>query len=579
MSEILRALQHPKAPTWFRLGECTSVFEAALEEADKANAARRLLGREGSLWSEDEWTASDIEERLGWLDLPQSMRIEIPRLKALAAEIRAADIEHVVLLGMGGSSLAPEVMGHILGHDPLCPHLTILDSTDPSQIRHATQDIPLAQTLFLVASKSGTTAETRNLYVYFKHAVHEKVSEKQWSNHFIAITDPGTPLEEMARRDDFRTVYLNPTDIGGRYSALSFYGLVPASLVGVDLDELLQQAKEMAWECRAGVPAENNPGLVLGAIMGGLARHSEPRDKLTLLTSPQVSPFGAWVEQLLAESTGKEGTGILPIDREPPRPAEAYGHDRLFIYVRLATDDNEENDKRVTELIAEDHPVVVLHLSKVYKLGAEFFRWEFATAIAGYLLGINPFNQPNVEAAKTQARNALAQYEETETLPEVSPILQKGGFEIYGPETNTQSVAEYLTSFLSDARPDDYIATLAYIERDKENFDLLQEMRRLLGKKTGLATTVGFGPRYLHSTGQLHKGGKNNGLFLQITHTTKDDLPIPNKEYTFSILKRAQALGDLEALREADRRAIRVHIDRPLASGLRELTEIMQKAL
>lgn len=579
MSEILADLQHPESPIWFRLGECTSIFEAALEEADEANATHRLWGREGSLWSEDEWTISNIEERLGWLDLPQSMRIEIPRLKALAAEIRAADIEHVVLLGMGGSSLAPEVMGHILGNDLDYPHLTILDSTDPAQIRHATQDIPLPKTLFLVASKSGTTAETRNLYTYFKHAMREKVGEELWNNHFIAITDPGTPLEELARKNDFRTVYLNPTDIGGRYSALSFYGLVPASLVGIDLDELLLQAKEMAWECRAGIPAENNPGLVLGAIMGGFARHVEPRDKLTLITSPQLSSFGAWAEQLLAESTGKESTGILPIDQEPPRPVEAYGHDRLFVYVRLATDDNEENDKRVTNLIAEEHPVVVLHLPDIYNLGAEFFRWEFATAIAGYLLGINPFNQPNVEAAKTQARNALAQYEETETLPEVSPILQEGEFEIYGPEKDAGDMAAYLASFLSKAKHDDYIAILAYIERNKEHHNLLQEMRRLLGEKTGLATTVGFGPRYLHSTGQLHKGGRNNGLFLQITHTTEDDLPIPQREYTFGILKRAQALGDLEALKEANRRVIRVHIDQPLMAGLHELIEVLQKAL
>ncbi|MFP3895234.1 MAG: hypothetical protein ACLFV5_00120 [Anaerolineales bacterium] len=578
MSETLEALQHPESPAWFRLGEDTAIFEAALKEAEEANAARRLWGREGGLWSEDEWTASHIEERLGWLDLPQSMRIEIPRLKALAAEIRAADIRHVVLLGMGGSSLAPEVMGHILGDDQY-PHLTILDSTDPLQIRHATQSVPLGQTLFLIASKSGTTAETRNLYLYFKHAVREKVSEEHWSNHFVAITDPGTPLEEIARREDFRTVYLNPTDIGGRYSALSFYGLVPASLVGVDLDELLRQAKEMAWECRAGVPAENNPGLVLGAIMGGLARHSEPRDKMTLITSPQMSPFGAWAEQMLAESTGKEGTGILPVDREPPRPAGAYGHDRLFVYVRLATDDNKENDKRVTELIAEEHPVVVLNLPDIHNLGGEFFRWEFATAIAGYLLNINPFNQPNVEAAKTQARNALTQYEETKTLPKVSPVLQEGGFKIYGPETGVESMVAYLASFLGDAEPDDYIAILAYVERNREHDDILQEMRRLLGEKTGLATTAGFGPRYLHSTGQLHKGGRNNGLFLQITYTPEEDLPIPTREYTFSVFKRAQALGDLEALREADRRAIRVHIDRPLASGLQELTEIIQKAL
>jgi glucose-6-phosphate isomerase len=577
MNNVLDSLRNLDSPTWIQLGEYGAAFEKALKEADEANAARRVWGREGSLWSEDQWMASNIEERLGWLDLPQSMRIEIPRLKALAAEIRAADIQHVILLGMGGSSLAAEVMGRILGDDPDHPSLTILDSTDPSQIRRTAQKASLARTLFIVASKSGTTAETRNLYTYFKHAMREEVGEERWGSHFIAVTDPGTPLAEIAKNEGFRTFYLNPTDIGGRYSALSFFGLVPASLVGIDLDELLRQAKDMAWSCRAAVAAENNPGLVLGAIMGGLARHpSEPHDKLTLITSPRVAPFGPWTEQLLAESTGKEGVGILPIEREPARPAAEYGRDRLFVYVRLATDDNEENDARIAELIEEGHPVVVSRLPDIYGLGAEFFRWEFATAVAGYLLGINPFNQPNVEAAKTQARNALSEFEETEALPEFSPVLETEGFEIYGSGTEDDDVATCLASFLSEGKADDYIAILAYLERNDQHFRLLQEMRRLLGEKTGLATTVGFGPRYLHSTGQLHKGGKNNGLFLEITYTPEDDLAIPEKEYTFGILKRAQALGELEALREEDRRVMRIQIDQPLESGLRELTQIVR---
>jgi hypothetical protein len=300
---------------------------------------------------------------------------------------------------------------------------------------------------------------------------------------------------------------------------------------------------------------------------------------LTLITSPQLAPFGPWTEQLLAESTGKEGVGILPIEREPTRPAAEYGRDRLFVYVRLATDDNEENDARIAKLIKEGHPVVTSHLPDIYALGGEFFRWEFATAVAGYLLDINPFNQPNVEAAKTQARNALSEFEETEALPEVSPVLETEGFEIYGSETEDGDVATYLASFLGEGEADDYIAILAYIERNEEHFRLLQEMRRLLGEETGLATTLGFGPRYLHSTGQLHKGGKNNGLFLEITYTPEDDLTIPEREYTFGILKRAQALGDLEALREEDRRVMRIHIDQPLESGLRELNEIVRDIL
>ncbi len=567
------------SPMWLDLGDYQESLATALTALRQIGASQRIWGRDGTLWKSTTKAAHQIESRLGWLELPREMPIEVSRISALSLELRASGIEQIVLLGMGGSSLAAEVMRHIFGMAAGHPDLTVLDSTDPAQVRRVAHGLSLSRALFLVASKSGTTAETMALYNYFRAAVRDQVGQS-WPEHFIAITDPGTDLEALARESGFRNAYLNPPDVGGRYSALSLFGLVPAALIGIDLDKLLQRARSMAWDCRSTAPVEANPGLVLGAIMGELARHpSRPRDKLVLLTSPDLAPFGAWAEQLIAESTGKEGVGILPVTDESLTPQTMRNSDRLYVYLRLATADNTGHDALINSLTQAGQPTVVLRVNDIYALGAEFFRWEFATAVAGQRLGINPFDQPDVDHAKAQARQALVRYEETQSLPEASPVLLEGALSLYGPGPDAQSISEYLHAFLAQAKPGDYVALMAYIERNEDNNAALQSIRHFVSDRLGLAVTVGFGPRFLHSTGQLHKGGPNSGLFVQITQDDTEDLPIPERNYSFGILKRAQALGDLEALLRAGRRVVRVHVGSDVVVGLRALSTAFRGAL
>ena len=580
MDEVLDAIKHNDAPIWYALGTYEQDFDSALSSLEDANAVQRVWTRDGSVWRQPAQTIVDIEKRLGWLDLPQSMRIEVLRLRALAAEVQAAGIERVVLLGMGGSSLAPEVMHHALGVAPGHPDLVILDSTDPAQVRRIAQETPLLHTLFIVASKSGTTAETINLLAYFKAEMIAEVGREHWREHFIAITDPGTPLAELARSERFRALYLNPADIGGRYSALSLFGLVPAALMGVDIDRLLRRAKDMVWSCKTTEPSMQNPGVVLGAIMGTLACHpKQPRDKLTLITSAELAPLGNWIEQLIAESTGKRGQGILPVAGEFMEQIDHYGMDRLFGYLRLKGAANDENDTLVARVATLGHPIVVLPLNGLYDLGATFFLWEFATAIAGQILGINPFDQPDVDSAKVQARSALAHYEETRALPVEPPVLDEEGLAIHGPSCGASNTGEYLKAFFAQAKSGNYVALMAYVERNGKHDGLLQRMRCVLTERLHLAVTIGFGPRFLHSTGQLHKGGPNTGLFLQITQDEAKDLPIPEHSYSFGILKRAQARGDMEALKAAERRVIRIHIGGDVEAGLRRLATVIEEAV
>lgn len=566
-------------PIWYDIGEYEAGLNSALTELQEIKAARRIWNRDGTLWQSAPEAVAEIQDRLGWLDLPDSMLVDVPRLQALALEMRAAGMTHVVLLGMGGSSLAPEVMQHILGVLPGYLELTILDSTDPSQIAHLSNRIPLSQTLFLVSSKSGTTSETAALFDYFSEAIREKVDPREWARYFIAITDPETKLADMAQKSRFRNLYLNPPDIGGRYSALSLFGLVPAALIGQNLDNLLQSARAMAWECRAARPVQENGALVLGAIMGELARHpTHPRDKLTLLTSAPLAPFTPWLEQLIAESTGKEGVGIVPVEAESPE-ADFYGSDRLFAYLRLGMADNKANDNLISQLVDRRHPVVVLQIRELHHLGAEFFRWEFATAVAGQRLGINPFDQPNVESAKKRTKEALAAYAEQHALPMLDPVLTTDPLSFYGPQYATNDAASYLDAFLNQANPGDYVALLAFLERNEVNDALLREMSRTIGQAMHVAVTIGFGPRFLHSTGQLHKGGPNTGLFIQITQEDSEELPIPGHDYSFSVLKQAQALGDWQALQDANRRVIRVNIGPDVQAGLQKLADALQSAL
>ncbi|MBC7235059.1 MAG: hypothetical protein H5T69_04405 [Chloroflexi bacterium] len=577
MNDILIRFSEPKAELWYELGEAQSAFESALESLAGDDAVRRIWARDGTLWSEAPVTVADIEDRLGWLDLPETMRLHVARLKALAEEVRAARLDHAVLLGMGGSSLAPEVLDETLvrlnGVD-----FAVLDSTDPAQILHLRQRIPLTHTLFLVSSKSGTTAETMNLYAYFRHLMAAEVGQKNWPHHFVAITDPGTPLERLAEEEGFRAVYANPADVGGRYSALSLVGLVPGALMNIDLDRLLVRGKEMARACKRRELREN-PGLVLGAILGGLARSPEQRrNKLTLLTSKELRPFGPWVEQLIAESTGKNKTGIVPVIDEFLPDVTIYGPDRQFVYMRLRDGDNERTDNLAAQLFEAGHPLIVIPLADRYELGAAFFLWEFATAVAGCLLGINPFDQPDVESAKRQARSALQHYEETQSLPDVEPVLQEADLAIYGPDLRVQTAHEYLRSFFGRVRPGYYIALMAYMERSEKHGALLAEIAAWLTQRFHVPTTIGFGPRFLHSTGQLHKGGPEEGVFVQITHEDAEDVEIPEHTYTFGVLKRAQALGDLRALQEKERSVMRLHLGTDVAAGLRQIFDLCVRA-
>lgn len=592
MEQTLDILARLEGTAWLGLGPLQQHIDAGLAAAREDEFGRRIWARDGSLWSSDPAVISDVESRLGWLELPTAMRVDVPRLEALLVAVQAAGLQRAVLLGMGGSSLAAETMSRVLGVSPRHLPLTVLDSTDPAQVRRVADEGPLDRTLFIVSSKSGTTAEVDALYRYFSRRLADAAGSSppprqehlvpnehpnEWRQQFVAITDPGTPLERLAREEGFRAVYLNPPDIGGRFSALSLFGLVPAALIGADLERLLERARAMAWACRGQVAPEENPGIRLGVLMGECARYG--RDKLTLLTSPELAAFGPWAEQLIAESTGKHGVGILPVEGEPLLDAASYRDDRLFAYLRLEGADNGATDAHCAALVAAGHPVVAIRLNDAYDLGAEFYRWEFATAVAGQRLGINPFDQPNVDAAKDRAREALARYAQEQTLPEEAPALQEGDLALYGPPLDAASVPAYLRAFMAQAGDHDYVALIAYMDRTEAHDALLQSLRRTIANGTRLATTVGFGPRFLHSTGQLHKGGPGTGLFLQITHADADDIPVPGAGYTFGILKRAQALGDLLALRDVGRRVVRVHLQGDVASGLDALGVAMGTAL
>lgn len=577
MATLFEQLEHATADFWYSMGACAHVLERTLEQLEANNAVGAIWERRGEFWSERSKTQAEIENRLGWLDLPDMMRLEVPRLEALALELQSVKIRRALLLGMGGSSLAPEVLRQVLGVAPGYLDLTVLDTTDPAQIARVEAEDDLLATAFIVASKSGTTAEVQALLDYFAARLATRVGD-DWPTYMLAITDPTTPLAQYAKERGFRACYLNPSDIGGRFSALSLFGLVPAALNGIDGDRLLGTAKKMALRCRNKETPLQNPGLALGAIMGGCA--CEGRDKLTLLTSQRLRPFGWWVEQLIAESTGKEGKGILPIEGEPPLPLDAYGNDRLFVYVRYQGDDNATMDELAARLVEKGHPLVLLSLEDLYELGAEFFRWEFATAVAGHLLGINPFDQPNVEAAKQRALEALARYKESGRLVDEDPILTVDGLAaIYGDPMDETSITAYLAKFLRQVRPGGYLAIMAYIDRNAENEARLQEMRRILGERLRVPVTVGFGPRFLHSTGQIHKGGPNTGVFLQITQKDAQDLEIPGQGYTFGVLKASQAIGDMAALREAGRPVVRINLEKDAREGLEALTQWIARGL
>jgi transaldolase/glucose-6-phosphate isomerase len=478
-------------------------------------------------------------------------------------------------MGMGGSSLAPLTFQRTCARGTDGLPLTVLDTTDPATLLQIECKVELDKTLFIVASKSGTTAETRAFGDYFYDKVRRFKGEQAGEN-FVAITDPGTPLAELAHERSFRRLLLNFTDIGGRYSALSYFGLTPAALLGVDVGELLLRALRIEYACSSHVETADNPGLVLGAVLGELARRG--RDKVTFLVPEAIATLGMWLEQLLAESTGKEGTGLLPIAGEPLGAPSAYGEDRLFVYLCLPNDGDQDLERGVAALRDAGHPIVRIRLDDRLDLGQEFFRWEFATATAGAILGINAFNQPNVQESKDDTRRLLEIFESENRLPDEEPALLEEPLSIYYGKAASDAV-QTLARFFDQARPGDYVALMAYLTENAANDRVLQEIRVCLRDRLRLATTVGYGPRFLHSTGQLHKGGPNTGLFLQLTVDEAQDAPVPGKPYTFGLLKRAQAQGDLQALREHGRRVMRIHLGDDALEGLKAVEGILERAI
>ena len=523
---------------------------AALEEVERRDVVGRMWRGDHTAWKPD---PTEISDRLGWLTVTGSMAEQAPMLEAFGRETRDAGYKDVVLLGMGGSSLGPEVLGQCFnGAIPGFPRLIVLDSTVPARVGTVTAAIDPARTLFLVSSKSGGTAETLSFYRYFRDLADRSLGRAVAGRNFVAITDGGTSLETMGRDEGFRKVFLNPPDLGGRYSVLSYFGLVPASLIGVDIFSLLGRANWMAATCAPDVPLAHNPGAQLGALITGFARGG--RDKLTLAAAGSIAGFGLWVEQLIAESLGKEGKGVVPVTGEPLVDSRHYGKDRWFAHLRVQGHSDGETGQAVAAIKEAGLPVLELNLEDYYDLGAEFFRWEFATAVAGSLLGVNPFDQPDVQGSKDQTDRVLERFRREGRLA----------------ETTAQ---DSLAGLLEQRRPGDFLAVMAFIEQTEETDDLLDRLRHRVVERTGIATTLGYGPRFLHSTGQLLKGGPANGLFLQLTSDNGKDFPIPGEGHGFRVLAQAQALGDLDTLTSMGRRTARVNLGPDPEAGLKGLLE------
>ena len=558
------------------------------EESVKAELAA-LTSKEfpKKLWAKDAslWTGKDEGQWLGWLDIVEQQEAQLPALNELAKEVKAKGYKKAVLLGMGGSSLCVEVMrqtfGNISGH----PEMLVLDSVVPAQILTVRKQIDPGSTVFIVASKSGSTTEPNVLCQYFYDETRKVLGDKA-GDHFIAITDPGSSMEQKAKELKFGHIFHGVPSIGGRFSALSNFGLVPAAVMGLNVKELLDHAHSMKNACSAAVPAGDNPGILLGAILGVLTRGS--KDKVTIVTSPAVHSLGTWLEQLIAESTGKEGKGIVPIASETLCDPAEYGNDRLFVYVRLASKPCPDQDAKVEALQKAGFPVVRIDMPDTIHLGAEFFRWEIATATGGSIIGINAFNQPNVQESKDFTKEILAEYAEEEYLPENKLLITDGGFEIFADDDNAKQLKAkvgskemlktFLQAHLSQLKPGDYFAINAYVECCPHLEAKLQTIRDFVMKKYKVATTVGFGPRFLHSTGQLHKGGPNSGVFLQITSDEKEDLPVPGEGFSFAILKEAQSLGDFKALSMRKRRLLRLHIPADLDTALDKVYKLITES-
>jgi len=533
--------------------ELQSLVVAANARLTESRAVERMWACDHRLWKQD---PTDIANRLGWLTIVEYMKDRAEDLRTFAASAKKRGIHDVVLLGMGGSSLGPEVLRATFGSSNGFPRLWVLDSTVPGWIQQVTQAIDPARSLFILASKSGGTIEVMSLFAHFWELVH-KTPGHQGGEQFIAVTDPGTGLEKLAAEHGFWRIFTNPPDIGGRYSVLSYFGLVPAALMGIDIARLLTRAITMAQACRTQSPLDQNPGADLGATMASLAQAG--RNKITLISSPQITAFGLWAEQLLAESTGKEGTGLIPVANEPMVSPTAYGMDRLFIYLRLRGDQNRQLDLQIAGLARHGHPVLTLTLQDRYDLAGEFFRWEIATAVAGHLLGIHPFDQPNVQESKDNTARVLDTIQVTGRLP----------------KQTTATAAQAAAQLKQQCRPGAYVAILAYTTPSFRMEQAIRSLRRALISHHHVTTTAGYGPRYLHSTGQLHKGGPKSGLFLQLVDQMIPDLGIPGKPFTFRTLAQAQAAGDIQALKAHDQQGIVLPLGKNPITTIQTLTKFL----
>ena len=544
------------------LGRDQSRLEERLKSWKKMNFTRRLWTKDPTLWFSE--PVPEIKDRLGWLILPEIMHEKLEDLASFANEVKREGIIHLVLLGMGGSSLAPEVFQKTFGYKKDYPGLFVFDSTHPEAIRSMQEMIDLRKTLFLVSSKSGTTLETLSLFRHFWNEMSQVYDHP--GRYFVAITDPGTPLMNLARERSFRQVFEAPPDVGGRYSALSVFGLVPAALIGLDTHKLLDKAWIALENNSFCLPEDEASGLILGAALGEL---SETRDKLTFLTSSSLSSFPDWIEQLIAESTGKDGKGLVPVANEPKATIHAYDKDRIFVGLNLEGDQDREMDERLKDLEAAGHPTIRITLEEKADLGREIFRWEIAVAAAGAIIGIHPFNQPDVQLAKEFTQKMM---EEDEPEKQNNKEVETLSFE------EPEGLADALKNWIPKAKPGDYIALQAYLNPLKEVTSGLQKVRNELLNRTRLATTLGYGPRFLHSTGQLHKGGPNNGLFLQLVDEPEFDLPVPETNFSFGKLINAQSLGDYQALKQRGRRVLRINLRRDVVGGLEQLMELIQRA-
>ena len=556
-------------------GELAMAFDRTLDEWREAGKVRQMWRRDAALW-----TGGDEAQWLGWLDAIEVGRQNLATFAGLRRD--AADFAHVVILGMGGSSIGPWVLRQMFATLPGYPELRVIDSVDPGQIRGVAEGLDLSRTLFVVASKSGGTAEPVALHAYFDGRLRDAGIAAP-GQHFVAITDPGTSLAKLAADQGFRHVVLGRPDVGGRFSALTVFGLVPASLMGLDAGVLLDRAEVMVRACAAAVPPDANAGVALGIFLGTAAAHG--RNKLTFALAPSVQALGAWLEQLVAESTGKGGLGIVPVDGEPLGPAETYGSDRVFVHLRTASESDSSLEESLTRLEHAGHPVIRIVLNKSMDIGQEFFRWEVATAVASAVLGVNAFNQPDVEAAKVATRGFMKAYEQGLSPAAPTPLFECDGLRFYAEGFNTDALASttspeaLVAAYLARLVPGDYFAVNAFLSMSEDHDRELQAVRHLVRDHARVATTLGYGPRFLHSTGQLHKGGPDSGVFLVIVSDDARDLPVPGTSYTFGAMKRAQALGDYQVLVERGRRVLRVEIGTDTLAGLRRLRKVCEAAL